>query len=390
MARNGPNQEISMLKVGDPVPEFSFTSEAFGAVSSSALRGKRYVMYFYPKDDTPGCTREACAFRDNLPRFSGLGIKVFGVSADDEKSHIRFARKHTLPFKLIPDPDHVICEAFGTWIEKSMYGRVYMGVARNTYVIGSDGKIVKIWEKVIPDGHAEEVFAWLNGDPVPTAIKLKLPTTVAAASRASKTPSKPASPVMVTKAVPTAATPAAVAASHPPRPSIAKPVMATTVIAKAVMAKARTAVAHPAAVKAKPIALVKPPVKKPLVKVPVAKPPAAKAVAAKKPAAKAAIAKKSIAKKPLTKSAIKQVAAKKKPPAKTAIKKVAAKKQPLVPKSAARKPAAKLPLKRKPPVVSKAKAAAKPIGKKPPIKRAMAKKPAAGKKPSAKSSKSRR
>lgn len=334
-----------MLKVGDLVPEFSFTSEAFGAISSSALRGKRYVMYFYPKDDTPGCTREACAFRDNLPRFAGLGIKVFGISADDEKSHIRFARKHTLPFKLIPDPDHVICEAFGTWIEKSMYGRVYMGVARNTYVIGSDGKIAKIWEKVIPDGHAEEVFAWLNGDPVPTATKLKAPSTDAAASRASKTPAKPAIPVMATKAVPATATPTVVAALHPSKPSIAKPVLA----------KASAAVAKPATVKAKPIVIVKPPAKKPVVKVPVAKPAAAK-----------------------------------KPLAKAAIKKVAAKKKPLAAKPAARKPAAKLPLKRKPLAVSKAKSSAKPASKKPPVKQAMAKRPAASKKPTAKSSKSRR
>lgn len=165
-----------MLKPGDPVPEFAFASELFGSISQASLRGKRYVIYFYPKDDTPGCTREACAFRDNLPKFGSLGVKVFGVSADDEKSHIRFSRKHSLNFKLIPDPDHEICEAFGTWIEKSMYGRSYMGVARSTFVVGPDGKIEKVWEKVVPDGHAEEVFAWLNGDPIPVLpAKPKLP-----------------------------------------------------------------------------------------------------------------------------------------------------------------------------------------------------------------------
>lgn len=177
-----------MLKAGDPVPDFAFASETFGAISSRSLRGKRYVLYFYPKDDTPGCTREACAFRDNLPKFAGAGVQVFGVSADDEKSHIRFSRKHLLPFKLIPDPDHVICERFGTWIEKSMYGRSYMGVARTTFVIAADGQIERIWEKVAPDGHAEEVLAWLNGETQPStasALARSKPSTPAPPARAA-------------------------------------------------------------------------------------------------------------------------------------------------------------------------------------------------------------
>lgn len=346
-----------MLKIGDQVPEFSFTSEAFGAVSSGALRGKRFVMYFYPKDDTPGCTREACAFRDNLPKFAGLGIKVFGISADDEKSHIRFSRKHTLPFKLIPDPDHVICEAFGTWIEKSMYGRVYMGVARNTYVIGSDGKIAKIWEKVVPDGHAEEVYAWLNGDPVPTAAKPKSLGTDAALNRTSKVTSKSASPV-ATKAPPITPAPVTLAVSQKTKPSTA--------------VKPTAPITKPAAVKAKSTAVAKSLVQKPVVKVAVAKKPAAKAAVTKKPTAKQSIAKKAVAKKAVAK----------KPMVKAAIKKMAAKQKPVVLKSAARKPAAKPPLKHKHPAATKAKPAAKPTTRK--------QKPGAAKKPSPKPGKSRR
>ena len=105
-----------MLKAGDPVPDFAFASETFGAISARALRGKRYVLYFYPKDDTPGCTREACGFRDNLPKFAGARVQIYGVSADDEKSHIRFSRKHQLPFKLIPDPERSIGDgAIAPW-----------------------------------------------------------------------------------------------------------------------------------------------------------------------------------------------------------------------------------------------------------------------------------
>ena len=181
-----------MLKAGDPVPDFAFASETFGAISARALRGKRYVLYFYPKDDTPGCTREACGFRDNLPKFAGARVQIYGVSADDEKSHIRFSRKHQLPFKLIPDPDHVICERFGTWIEKSMYGRSYMGVSRTTFVIGADGTIERVWEKVAPDGHAEEVLAWLNGESEPGAAAAKSKAKVApAAPKAKPSAAKP-------------------------------------------------------------------------------------------------------------------------------------------------------------------------------------------------------
>ncbi len=318
------------LQVGDAAPDFAFTSEAFGSVSAASLRGKRYVMYFYPKDDTPGCTREACAFRDNLPRFGGIGIKVFGVSADDEKSHLRFARKHSLPFKLIPDPDHVICEAFGTWVEKNMYGRSYMGVARSTFVIGPDGKIEKIWEKVAPDGHAEEVFAWLNGDPVPL-------------------PFKPAAAVKPVVAKPIAATPIKAMPTTAPKSS---PVSAKTV-----------APTKPTAVTVKPaVTPIKPKAKaaptQPAVKTRLA--PAKSKPAAAKPAPKKVIPKKVSAAKPLAKKgSAKNVAVKKTPAKKAAIKKPVTKpalakkappKKPTVKKTAMKKPVAKKAAVKKLPV----------------------------------------
>jgi thioredoxin-dependent peroxiredoxin len=309
-----------MLKVGDPVPEFAFSSEAFGSVSAASLRGKRYVMYFYPKDDTPGCTREACAFRDNLPRFSGIGIKVFGVSADDEKSHLRFARKHSLNFKLIPDPDHQICEAFGTWVEKSMYGRSYMGVARSTFVIGSDGRVEKIWEKVAPDGHAEEVFAWLNGDPIPVPVK----------------PAPSAKPAAPAKAMPHVTTPT-------PKPEAMAALKASPIpVAAAKVTKAlKTASIKPAAVVTRVVKST--PAKKAAAK---SKPVAAKTVkkaAAKKPAVNVkAPVKKIAAVKPVKaakgkKPAPKKVAAKKAPAGKPVTKKVPAKKKPLAKKAAVKK-----------------------------------------------------
>lgn len=150
-----------MLKVGDPVPEFELMSQ-HGPVKSSDLRGKRYVLYFYPADDTPGCTKEACSFRDNLPKFESLGVPVYGVSPQDVKSKQKFAAKHALNFPLLADTDHNVAEAFGAWGEKSMYGKKYMGILRTTFVIGADGKVEHVWEKVKPEGHAEEVYRWLN------------------------------------------------------------------------------------------------------------------------------------------------------------------------------------------------------------------------------------
>lgn len=342
-----------MLKVGDAVPDFAYSSEAFGSLSSASLRGKRYVIYFYPKDDTPGCTREACAFRDNLPKFSGLGIKVFGVSADDEKSHIRFARKHSLNFKLIPDLEHVICEAFGTWIEKHMYGRSYMGVARTTFVVGSNGRIEKVWEKVTPDGHAEEVFAWLNGDPIPvkpsagadgksaksaatkapraaiaepenaTSVKPAEPIKVAVV--ASK-PAKAAKPTMAA-APKTAAKPKVaskpVVAQAKPKPAPAKKAAKVSVASKPLKAVNGKATQSKKPVAKKPASAPQP--KKPAAKKPLAKKPAAKQMPVKKAPVKKAPAKKAPAKKAPAKKA--PVGKSVKPASsKSAVKKVAPKK----------------------------------------------------------------
>jgi peroxiredoxin Q/BCP len=150
-----------MLHAGDLIPAFDLTSTDGTRVSSASLAGRRYVLYLYPKDDTPGCTTEACSFRDNLPRFSGMGVPVFGVSPDSAAAHAKFTAKHGLTFPLLADPERLLIEGLGAWVEKSMYGRKYMGVQRSTFVVGPDGRIEKVWEKVTPARHAEEVLAFL-------------------------------------------------------------------------------------------------------------------------------------------------------------------------------------------------------------------------------------
>jgi peroxiredoxin Q/BCP len=139
-----------MLKVGDKAPEFGKLRE---------LRGKKVVLYFYPKDDTPGCTTEACEFRDLNKAFGKNGAVVVGVSPDGEASHEKFRGKFGLPFVLVSDADKKIVEAYGVWKEKSMYGRKYMGVERTTFLIDEKGRIAGVWEKVKVKGHAEAVLA---------------------------------------------------------------------------------------------------------------------------------------------------------------------------------------------------------------------------------------
>lgn len=155
-----------MLKIGDSAPDFHLNNEDGNTISNAGLEGQRYVLYFYPKDDTPGCTKQACGFRDSLPAFDKLKVPVFGISADDEKAHGKFVKKYNLNFSLLADPDHSTCDAFGTWVEKSMYGRNYFGIQRATFVIAANGIIEKVWEKVSPVGHAEEVLAFLAGSAV--------------------------------------------------------------------------------------------------------------------------------------------------------------------------------------------------------------------------------
>ena len=149
------------LKEGDRAPAFSAATQAGAKVSLSEFTGRNVVLYFYPKDDTPGCTKEACAFRDHFAGFTRKGAVVLGVSIDPVKSHDKFAQKYRLPFTLLADEDRQIVTAYGVWGEKSFMGRTYQGTHRVTFLIGPDGRIKKIWPQVKPDAHAEEVLAAL-------------------------------------------------------------------------------------------------------------------------------------------------------------------------------------------------------------------------------------
>lgn len=147
-----------MLKEGDKAPEFTLKDTNGKTVSLKDFRGKKVVLYFYPKDDTPGCTKEACSFRDNLPAFGDLNAVVLGVSADTEESHRKFTSKYNLPFTLLSDPDKKVIQEYGVWKEKNMYGKKSMGIERTTFVIDEQGRIMKVFPKVKVDGHVEEVM----------------------------------------------------------------------------------------------------------------------------------------------------------------------------------------------------------------------------------------
>lgn len=143
-------------------PAFSLKSTTGKTVKLSDFKGRPVVLYFYPKDDTPGCTKEACAFRDRLSEIESLGAVVLGVSADSVESHQKFTEKYTLNFPLLADTEHAVAEKYGAWREKNMYGRVSMGIQRSTYLIGADGRIAKLWKKVSVDGHDADVIAALQ------------------------------------------------------------------------------------------------------------------------------------------------------------------------------------------------------------------------------------
>ncbi len=147
------------VEEGRPAPDFSLTADDGRTVSLSALRGRPVVLYFYPKDDTSGCTTQACGFRDAFPHFGELDAVILGVSPDDVRSHQQFKAKYDLPFTLLADTEHAVAERYGVWQEKSMYGRRYMGVERTTFLIAPDGRVARIFRKVKPAGHAEEVAA---------------------------------------------------------------------------------------------------------------------------------------------------------------------------------------------------------------------------------------
>jgi thioredoxin-dependent peroxiredoxin len=150
------------LKEGDPAPEFTATTNGGSQVALTDLKGHPVILFFYPKDDTPGCTKEACAFRDEYAEFRKHGAIVLGVSVDPVQSHDRFVKKFSLPFPLLSDEDHRIVEAYGVWGEKTFMGRKYQGTHRVTFLIGPDGRIKKIWPKVKPDEHTAEVLAALD------------------------------------------------------------------------------------------------------------------------------------------------------------------------------------------------------------------------------------
>jgi len=152
---------MSELVVGAKAPSFSAPDQSGKTVSLSDFKGKTVVLYFYPKDDTPGCTVEACSFRDEYTAFKKKGAVVLGLSPDSTKKHTKFIEKYSLPFPLLADEDHKICEAYGVWVEKSMYGKKYMGVERSTFVIGPDGKLKAIYRKVKPAEHTAEVLTGL-------------------------------------------------------------------------------------------------------------------------------------------------------------------------------------------------------------------------------------
>lgn len=149
------------LKEGDPAPAFAATTNDGGRISLADFKGKNVILYFYPKDDTPGCTKEACAFRDHFADFKKKGAVVLGVSTDPAKSHAKFVEKFKLPFTLLADEDKKIVEAYGVWGQKTFMGRKYWGTHRVTFLIGPDGKIRRIWPKVKPEEHAAEVLAAL-------------------------------------------------------------------------------------------------------------------------------------------------------------------------------------------------------------------------------------
>jgi len=156
-------KEIELkLKAGDKAPEFSVATNGGGRISLADFKGKNVILYFYPKDDTPGCTKEACSFRDYFADFKKAGAIVLGVSPDSVKKHDKFVEKFKLPFTLLADEDKKIANDYGVWGEKTFMGRKYMGVYRVTFLIGGDGKIKKIWPNVKPDEHAAEVLAALK------------------------------------------------------------------------------------------------------------------------------------------------------------------------------------------------------------------------------------
>lgn len=148
-----------MIAENTPAPDFALLDETGTSRKLSDFCGKDVILYFYPKDDTPGCTTEACAFRDDYSEYEKAGVVILGVSADSPKSHAKFKNKYQLPFTLLSDEDHKVCEQYGVWAKKKMMGREYMGILRTTYLISKEGLVKKVFEEVKPAGHSKEILA---------------------------------------------------------------------------------------------------------------------------------------------------------------------------------------------------------------------------------------
>jgi thioredoxin-dependent peroxiredoxin len=147
-----------MVEEGKPAPDFELTSDSGESVRLSDLKGKPVVVYFYPRDDTPGCTAQACGIRDNYEAFGERGAVVLGISPDDETAHVKFKEKYGLPFTLLADPDHQVADRYGVWGERKLYGKTYMGIERSTFVIDPEGNVSRVMRRVKPDTHAEQVL----------------------------------------------------------------------------------------------------------------------------------------------------------------------------------------------------------------------------------------
>lgn len=153
---------MALLKIGQAAPDFSSNDQEGNPVSIKQFKGKKIILYFYPKDDTPGCTSEACNLRDNYQELRDMGFVVIGISPDNEKSHQKFSNKYSLPFHLVPDPEKTIIKSYGAWGEKKMYGKAYEGVLRTTYVISEKGLIEAVIDKVIVKDHTKQIIEVIN------------------------------------------------------------------------------------------------------------------------------------------------------------------------------------------------------------------------------------
>jgi thioredoxin-dependent peroxiredoxin len=153
---------MTRLAAGDPVPAFQMTADDGSVVSNDSLGGSRHVLYFYPKDDTPGCTKQACGLRDSWGAVAATGVEVFGVSPDSVKRHVKFREKYALPYRLLSDEGHRVAEAFGVWIEKTFAGRTYFGNERTTFIVGPDGRIERVLPQVKPEEHVTQLLEALG------------------------------------------------------------------------------------------------------------------------------------------------------------------------------------------------------------------------------------